>query len=195
MAEPFDLGSWILVQGLTLIKSCPSLMVKVIGQRSRSPGCISNGMCHIYLFSHDTWCDIMSRRNISWLHDITVWRHDVRLSVLECLWGKNTDKEGKMWEGRQHTSVLIYAILVSVSLHKYAGVCEVSDGEDCHSGWDQGEQSCGRFKEWSIQIWRHSYWPAEVCRIENSKNVCQWRRHYRLIKVTCPSNYIMIDDE
>ena len=36
-AEPFDVRSRNLVQGLTLIISWMSSMVKVIGQRSRSP--------------------------------------------------------------------------------------------------------------------------------------------------------------
>ncbi len=37
-AQSFDLGSRNSVWGLTFIKSRPSLKVKVIGQRSRSPG-------------------------------------------------------------------------------------------------------------------------------------------------------------
>ena len=37
-AEPFDISSQNLVYGLTLMISRTSLMVKVIGQRSRSPG-------------------------------------------------------------------------------------------------------------------------------------------------------------
>ena len=38
MTERIDVRSRNLAQGLTLIKSWTSLMVKVIGQRSRSPG-------------------------------------------------------------------------------------------------------------------------------------------------------------
>ena len=37
-AEPFDVWSRYLVQGLILMTSWPGLMVKVIGQRSRSQG-------------------------------------------------------------------------------------------------------------------------------------------------------------
>ena len=32
------------------------------------------------------------------------------MSVLEGLWGKNTDKEGMMREGRQRSGVFIYSV-------------------------------------------------------------------------------------
>ncbi len=37
-AEPFGISAQYLVQGLALMICCMSSMVKVIGQRSRSPG-------------------------------------------------------------------------------------------------------------------------------------------------------------
>ncbi len=82
-AEPFNLGSRNWAQRLTLMIPWPSLMVKVIGQRSRSP----------------FWK--------TWFSDFffTVWR----LDIIWWLLNKNTDKKGTSREGastlrRFHTS-------------------------------------------------------------------------------------------
>ncbi len=79
-AEPFDIWSPNLVQGLTLIISWTSLIFKVIGQRSRSPS-QKNSISGVFL----SWVkryQTVAYGVMSWRHsmtscDIVAWRHDV----------------------------------------------------------------------------------------------------------------------
>ena len=85
-AEPLNIWSRNLVQGLTLIISRTSLLVKVIGQRSRSRGQKTSfsGFSDLseQISSLGLWCDVMtshdvmgSRRDVIWRHCMTSWRH------------------------------------------------------------------------------------------------------------------------
>ncbi len=67
-------------------------------------------------------CDIMTSRH----HDVVVWHQWARTLTRRArlyvyvwclimkwvlgLWGKNTDKEGTAWDGRQHSGVFIYCL-------------------------------------------------------------------------------------
>ncbi len=83
MAEPFDTRSWNLVQKLTLILSSTSLMVKVMGQRSRSPGQKSDfqdfmlwgNSYQTVIYDFMSWCDVIRHRGMtSWHHRVILLR-------------------------------------------------------------------------------------------------------------------------
>ena len=67
-AEPFDIWSLNFVQGWTLITSQTGLLVKVIGQRSRSRGQITS-FPRLSDFSEQIstlglWCNVMTSHDI-----------------------------------------------------------------------------------------------------------------------------------
>ncbi len=102
-AESFDIRTRNLVEALTLIISRMSSKVKVIGQRSRSPGWKTwfskFQMAELHRASlswHLTSCDVTAwRHDVTWHHITTSWRLDIHWRLLS----KNTDKEGTSREG------------------------------------------------------------------------------------------------
>ncbi len=82
-AEPFDIWSQNLVQGMNLMISWMSLMVKVKGQRSRSPDPKSDSHDFlIWVSGYKTlpyrltlWWHMTSQHDIMMSHDVTAWRH------------------------------------------------------------------------------------------------------------------------
>ena len=109
MAELFDIWSPNLVQGLTLIISWTSLILRVIGQRSRSP---SQKILFPGFFSVE-WRDTKPWLMV-WCHGIIVWRHDVMwhcgMTSRRHLTSQN-DVNTPTREVQQHFSVFFWHVI------------------------------------------------------------------------------------